>query len=196
MTVRTPQPSIAWEAVEQALVDWATETTGLEAIFAEENGPQPDRPYVVLDWLSFPSGIGDDYFVDTLDEDTDEIERALEGVREATINVQVFTESTRAGENAAYYCDILANSLGSDSVVRDHFSPVRMAPWDVQSISKGNFAEDGRAISRAGFDIRFGFSAGTGQSSERAAIITSVALTGTISNPPITAYVSALSVTS
>ncbi len=194
MTLRTPQPSIAWEDVEQALVDWASETTGLEVAWAEENAPQLDRPYVVLDWLSFPTAIGDDYFADTLDGD--EIERSLEGVRDATVNVQVHASSTRAGANAAYYCDLLANSLASDSVVLDHFAPVRMAPWDWQTISKGDFAEDGKAVSRAGFDIRFGFSAGTGGTSERVAIISNVALTGTISDPPTAAYEQAISVTS
>lgn len=196
MTVRTPQPSIAWEDVEQALVDWATEATGLETVWAEENGPQPNRPYVKLDWLTYPTAIGDDYFVDTLDSTTNEIERALEGVREATVNVQVLSSSTRAGQNAAYYCDLLSNSLGSDGVVRDHFSPVRMAPWDWQSINKDAFAEDDKAISRASFDLRLGFSAGIGLPSERVGIITSVSISGTISDPPATAYAQSVSITS
>ncbi len=196
MTVRTPQPSIAWEDVEQALVDWATEATGLETVWAEENGPQPTRPYVKLDWLTYPTAIGDDYFVDELDEETDEIDRVLEGVREATVNVQVLSSSTRAGQNAAYYCDLMANSLASDSVIRDHFSPVRMALWDTQSIQKDAFAEDDKAISRASFDMRLGFSAGIGLPSERIGIILSIALTGTLSDPPATAYASATAITS
>jgi hypothetical protein len=193
---RTPQPSIVWEDVEQALVDWAAEASGLEVIWAEENGPQPERPYVVLDWLSFPSAVGDDYFSDELDSDEEIIERSLEGVREATLNVQVYASSTRAGQNAAYYCDLLSNSLGSDTMVLEHFTPVRMAPWDWQAIAKGDFAEDGKAISRAGFDIRLGFSAGTGAVSERVAVITNVALTGTFADPPATDLVSATAVTS
>lgn len=175
-----PQPSIAWEEVEQALVDWASDMTGLETVWAEEDAPQPDRPYVLLDWTVPPSTVGEDYWSYEENTATKEVDRVLEGVRRSVLTVKVLASSTRAGENANYYVDLLANSLDSDSVVAKYFAPNRMAPWGAQPFQKGDFAEDKKAISRAGFDMILGFAAGTGKSSERIGYITGASITASI----------------
>lgn len=182
MTVRTPQPSIAWDDVEAALVAWANEETGLETIWAEEDGPQPNRPFVVLDWLSPPAGVGEDYFDEVADETTLEVERSLQGVRAGTLTVRVETTSRQPNENALYYADILANSVVSNDVVSTHFKPNRMAPWGTQPPRKEDFREGPKAIMRAAFDMRIGFSAGIGQPSETIPYITTVGITGTVTN--------------
>lgn len=185
MTV-TVKPSIAWEDVEQALVDWASDITGLETIWAEDGGPQPDRPYVVLDWLVPPSTVGDDYLEDEVDEDTQEISRSLQGVRRSVLTVRVESSSVRAGasgRNAMYFADLLANSLSMDEVTTSRFHPVRMAPWDWQDVRKEDFTEHGKAVSRAAFDLVLGFSAGTGEESARTERIMTVSITGTTSTP-------------
>lgn len=182
----TPQPSIAWEEVEQALVDWATEMTGLETVWAEENAPQPERPYITLDWLSLPAPIGDDYWSTEADEETKEIDRVMEGVRRATITVGVHAAETRPGRNANYFADLLVNSLHSDTVAARFFAPYRMAPWGTQAILKGQFAEEGHAVSRASFDMTMGFAAGTGLPSERVGYITGASITATLSSPSMT----------
>lgn len=178
----TPQPSIAWAEVEEALIEWARDTTGIEAIWMEDGGTQPTRPYVALDWLVPPSRMGDDYYSDTAVTATQELERVLDGVREATLTVQVFTDSKLAGSNAMYFCDILANSVFSPTIVQERFAPVRMAPWGVEPIRKGAFAEDAKAISRAAFDMRLGFAAGTGEPAEIVPYIVSTSITGTVTN--------------
>lgn len=182
MTLSTPQPSIDWEGVEQTLVDWVADVTGLEAIWAEEGGTQPDRPYAVLDWLQPPSAVGDDYFNATENTATHELERELQGVREATLTVRVDSASTRAGESAMYFCDLLANSLSDDNVVLTRFKPLRMAPWDWEAVRKLPFVEEGKAVSRAAFDVKLGFSAGTGGIAQRVGYITKVSLTGSVTN--------------
>lgn len=179
----TPQPSIAWEDVEAALVNWATDMLGIETIWEGENGPQPDRPYIGLDWLIPPATVGEDYFADEQDEDTGVLMRQLQGVRRAVVTVQAYSSSTRANENATYYLDLLANSLMSDAVVLKYFESVRMAPWDWTAARKGDFAEDKHAISRGAIDVIFGFSAGIGQPSESVQPIETVALTGTTETP-------------
>lgn len=189
-----PQPSVAWEDVEQALVDWATDMTGLETVWAEEDAPQPTRPYVLLDWNVPPYPVGIDYFSQEEVAATKEIDQVLEGVRRSVLTVKVLSSSTRAGENANYYLDLLANSLDSDTVVSKYFAPNRMAPWDWSAFSKGDFAEDKAAISRAGFDMILGFAAGTGKSSERIGYITGASITATFTAPP--AFTSATAITS
>jgi hypothetical protein len=183
MSTINQQPSIAWEVVEGALVEWVRGITGLEAIWAEDGGPQPDRPYVDLDWLQPPSKVGDDYFEDVVDEETEELARYLEGVREGIVTVQVHTSSKLAGENAMYFADLLATSLQSDGVRAKFFEPARMTPIDWQPLRKGSFVEDKKSVSRAAFDVRFSMSAGNGQASERVGYIKSVAVTGVVSTP-------------
>ncbi len=190
------QPSLDWEATEQALVDWVRDVTALEAIFAEDGGPQPNRPYVTLDWLVPPSStLGDDYWVDTENPTTGEIDRQLEGIRDSTLTVSVHTNSKTAGKNAMFYADILVNSLSSDSIIRKWFYPRRMAPWDWEPIRKGSFIEDKKTVSRAMFDLRIGFAAGVPQTSETVPFIKRVALTGSVQTPETT-FTESLSVTS
>ncbi len=175
------QPSIAWEAVEAALTDWAKDVTSLETVWSAEDGPQPDMPYVEFDWLVPPSGVGDDYYVDTVNED-DKLERELTGVRRAVLTVKVKSASTRPGSNAMYFVDLLTVSLNDEEVVAKYFAAVRSAPWDWADISPGDFAQDKVAVSRAGIDLTIGFSAGIGQPSSVIDYIKGVAITGTISN--------------
>ena len=189
------QPSIAWEEVEQSLIDWAQDMTGFEAIWVEENGPQPTRPYVSLDWLVPPSGVGEDHYVDTYDATTRSADRELQGVRRGMLTVQVHTDSSRAGESAMAQADKLINSLVSDEVILRYFAPVRMASWGNEPMRKGNWLEDGKSVNRAAFDMRLGFSAGVGTVSERVGVIASVGLTGTI-NTAATAFEDAIAVTS
>ncbi len=186
MTTFNTQPSIAWEDVEKALVDWVLGITSLQAIWAEDGGPQPNRPYVELDWLVPPSLVGEDYWSDEVDTDEKELARTIEGVRAATVTVQVHANSRKpglTGQNAMYFADVLSNSLSSDTVTRTYFDPVRMAVWDIEALRKGAWTEDKKPLSRTAFDVRFGFSAGTTASSERIGYITQVSLTGVVSTP-------------
>lgn len=195
MTSPVAQPSIAWEDVEQALVDWATSVTGCETIWQEEDGPQPTRPYVSLDWLVPPSGVGDDYFKDTAVTATQELERELQGVRRGVLTVNVHSDSTLAGRNAMAIADLLTSSLASESTLLAYFSPNRMACWGTEPMRKGSWNEDGKSLSRAAFDMTLGFSAGVGLPSERVPYIASVAITATI-NTATTAFNDSASATS
>ncbi len=190
MSAVNPQPAIAWADVEQTLVDWAQDMTGLVAVWAEEDGPQPDRPFVVLDWLVSPTAIGDDYFAQEEVTETSEIDQLLTGVRAATLTVKIETAVTRAGENAQHYADVLATSLIMESVRERYFAPYRMATWGSTPLTKGAFVEDAKAVGHAGFDVRLGFAAGTGKSSERAGYITGASVTGTMTAPALTATLS------
>jgi hypothetical protein len=193
----TPQPSIDWEKVEQALVDWASFVAGCEAIWAEDGGPQPTRTYVELDWLVPPSSVGDDYWDDEADTDTEELMRTREGVRRAVLTVQVHAALKLAGQNAMTIADKLASSLGSDGIVTQYFEPARMAPWEVQPLRKGALpTEDKKFVSRAAFDVVLGLAAGTGEPSETVGYIKSVGVSGTLQDPPETPYSVTASITS
>lgn len=185
MTFR-PTSSILWKEVEQALIDWAQDMTGIVAIFGDDDGAQPDRPYVDLAWLQLPTQLGDDYFSDVLNADTGMVERTLEGVRDSTVTVTVHASSKLPGDNAAYYMDLLNNSLNSETVVAKYFSPVRMAPWNWEQINPGNFIEDKHTKNTAAMDVQFGFAAGTGEASEEVYPIETVSITGDIATPATT----------
>lgn len=193
----TPQPSIDWEKVEQALVDWATDVSTFETIWSEDGGPQPTRSYVELDWLVPPSTVGDDYWDDEADEDTEELLRTREGVRRGVLTVQVHAADKLAGRNAMAIADKLATSLGSDVIVTQFFEPARMAPWEVQPLRKGLIpTEDKKFVSRAAFDVVLGLAAGNGEVSETVGYIKSVGVTGTFADPPETPYSVTASITS
>ncbi len=194
MSVFVPQPSIAWEEVEQALIDWVSDMTGLETIWTEEDAPQPTRPYATLDWLQIPTPVGDDYwYVETASTATQEVDMVLSGARRAVVTVNVHAAETRAGRNAAYFTDLLVNSLVGGRTSAQYFAPYRMAVWGVEPISKGDFAEEGHVVSRAGFDLTLGFAAGTGQPSERIGYITSASITANLSSPERTDSISVTS---
>lgn len=186
MTVFKPQPSILWKEVEQSLIDWAQDMTGLVAVFGRDEGAQPDRPYVELEWLKYPTALGDDYFSETYNPDTTMIERTLEGVRDSMVTVTVHASSKLPGENAAYFMDLLSNSLNSETVVSKYFQSVRMAPWNWEDIDPGNFIEDEHTKDMAAMDVQLGFAAGTGEASEDVFPIESVSIEGTITTPATT----------
>lgn len=186
-------PSIAWEDVEHALVDWAQEVTGLEVVWAEENAPQPTMPYVLLDWLVLPSGVGDDYFSQQEDAAASSVGLVLEGVRRGTLNVQVLSASTGPGRSAPYFVDLLINSLNADTINLGYFAPNRMAVWGNEPIDKGAFAMDKTAISRAGVDLILGFAAGVGTPGETIGTIRNASVNATLSSPALTATLSVTS---
>lgn len=186
-------PSIAWEDVEHALIDWAQDVSGLEAVWAEENAPQPTMPYVVLDWLTPPNAVGEDYFSQEEVDATSSVGLVLEGVRRATLNVQVLSASTGPGRSANYFVDLLLNSLNADTITLDYFAPNRMAIWGFEPIAKGAFAMDKTAISRAGVDVTLGFAAGIGQPGETISTIRNASITATLSSPALTATLSVTS---
>lgn len=156
-------PSVDMEKVEAALVSWAEAVAGISAIFSEDDGAQPDRPYVELEWLRDPTQIGDDYYIDTANTEELILERQLAGVRDAVVTITVYSNSKlpgKAGRNASYFMDLLARSLNMDTIVTEFFEPARMAPWDWADINPGAFIEDGRTVSRRAMDLRIGLAAG------------------------------------
>lgn len=52
MTFSNP---IAWSSIEAYLVGWVLRSTGLQAIWARQNAPQPARPFALLNWVAGPT---------------------------------------------------------------------------------------------------------------------------------------------
>lgn len=195
----TPQPAIAWDDVEWTLSKWAADMSGLTTVWAEQDAPQPARPYVTLDWLVYPEAKGEDYFSLESVTATKEVRRVRNGVRLATLTVRVNTAPVSAASGASWlspaYADKLVDSLNSDTVVAQYFAPYRMAPAGASNPRKEDWREDGHAVSRTAFDLRINFAAGTGAASETVGYITGASLTGTI-NTPAVALTSAMAITS
>jgi len=111
---------IDFEVIEAALVAWAQDATNLTAIWGRERGGQPVLPYIVLDWLQYPTRAGEDETSTDVDTATQTVTVTVSGPRAASISIHVFSESTKPGDNAAVYAGILQTSIGLQSS-RDAF---------------------------------------------------------------------------
>ncbi len=193
MTLEKFAPLMDFAALERVLHTWASKSTGLEVVFAEdENAPQPDRPYVALD-ISTISDVTGRLQIDEYDETSDKVIRAVASMQLVDVGADVFTQSTKPYENAMRYVDALVTACDSDAYREELFAPASIAYLGVSDAEKVPLLEDDvRWRSRA--QARFRFSVASNLSNaESFDYIASVALTGTVTGgvtDPLTAATS------
>jgi len=81
-----------WVTLQAAMVAWVRNASGLVTIWADQNGPRPDAPYMLLTELTH-TGIGIDWYdvKDTVSPAPgEEVTFTLRGVREMVLNIQCF----------------------------------------------------------------------------------------------------------
>lgn len=160
-----PVPSpIAWQTVEDALYDWINGVTGLAAIWAEQDAPQPPYPYASINITAGPTKVaGQDEQRITYDGGQplgQEIGIEVAGLRELTLSCQIHVRQLDATPSS-HARDLMTraqSSLGLPSVIAAlavaGLSVIEEGP--VQNVSE--VVED-TWISRAMMDVRFGLAA-------------------------------------
>jgi len=108
-----------WTAMSDALHDWAALSSGLVAIWSDQDAKQPPGSYITLRYGAFvPMGANDSvaYRYDAGAVAGQEIEYIVIGRRRFTVSVQVFTGSTLDETSALAVASKLAASLALPSV--------------------------------------------------------------------------------
>jgi hypothetical protein len=97
--------ALDWTAIENALHAWLAASTGLAAanvIWSNQSNPQPARPYVTMKMLDL-GHVGRDALTHAYDPTAvprAELTTTVDGRRELTIAVQVFSASTTGAATA------------------------------------------------------------------------------------------------
>lgn len=169
---------IAWRSVEGAFKSLIKEATGLECVWGNSNGVQPDRTYAMLTWLTFDN-IGDSG-VQEIYEDNKVLQNYYSS-RTASVDVQVFAESTRAGENAIAYLDAIMVALDLTGAAKKWLDPVDVAISNFTPAARllDAVEDGGRIVSRAAFTMKLNMAANVA-SAETPSTIDTVALTGSV----------------
>lgn len=191
MTLEKFTPLMDYENVERVLYTWANKSTGLECVFAQdENAPQPDRPYVSLDYDVVFDHSGR-LQIDEVDDG--KISRTLAALQLLQVTADVWTQSTKPQENALRYVDSLVTAVAADTYREELFIPNGFGVLNVGDAEKIPMLEDdARWRSRAQVVIRFAVASNLA-AAESFDYIESAALTGTITGgvlDPLTAATS------
>lgn len=147
------QDPIDWQPIEDAIYDWFTDNSGINAFWAAHDSPQFEYPYGTLQLISGPSTIGSyDDKVQNNGTTTVTIEHV--GIRNIVVSVQVdacpnpkhvINESRRLLERAQA-------SLNLDSVCAT-LREANLAIVNIGDITTLDFSIDDTWISRANMDI-------------------------------------------
>lgn len=105
--------------IQRAIYNWFTDTTNVQAIWAEQEGPRPPRPYASLKLITGPvktNGIDDMQYVS-------DGKYSLKGDRRITCSINVF------GTDAHDILALARDSLDDPSVVDSLFAD-GLSIWD------------------------------------------------------------------
>jgi len=169
-----------WRAIEAAFKGLVKGAIGLECVWGNSNGVQPDRSYVMLTWLGFDN-ISDSGSYDSFDEARNVISRNYYASRTAQVDVQAIAKSNRAGDNALAFVDALMVAFDMEALPKRWLAPVGIAVSDFTAARLLDAVEDGgRIVSRAAFTLKLNLAANVA-GAETPTTIESVALTGNVS---------------
>jgi hypothetical protein len=149
MTIESP---IAWDIIKPALAEWLSQVTGLVVIWANQNIPQPAKPYATLNVSSGPRKLHHDWVEKTLNDATNRIERKVVGVREFTVTAQAFSDNPRPGLDAMHYVSAAMSSLEAPSI-KKHFRNNHMRVQSVSQAADLTNPVNGKFQSRAALDM-------------------------------------------
>ena len=109
------QDPIQWNAIEDAISDWVTAVLGIETHWADQNAPQPKRPFALLS-IAGPMeiGTGDEKRIeetaDSAPEPNDLWQQKTVGQREITTTIQIEVDKV-ASQDPGRHARALANRL-------------------------------------------------------------------------------------
>lgn len=135
-------PGMQWRAIENAFVALIKEATGLVSVWSYGKSPQPDRPYVRLQWLSW-GNINDSGYVESFNASTQKVEKNYYASRTAQVDVQVITADLRAGNNSMAFADAIMVALDIADVSSRWLAPAGVAVSDFSGARNLDAIEDG-----------------------------------------------------
>lgn len=160
MTLPLDQQPVSWEVIEGAIYDWVVALTGCEAIYSDQNVPQPAYPYMDLKRSSVIrlGGPPEQRFsTDLTRPNGQEIELLTTSPVEFTLTVQAHIDEESGANkpdlNAVKLLSKLQASLGQQSV-RDDLSDAGLSIVEELQIVDLSISENGRWINRAAMDVR------------------------------------------
>lgn len=169
-----------WRAIEAAFKGFVKSAVGLECVWANSNGVQPDRSFIMLNWLGFDN-VADGGVEESYNETRNVIERNYYASRTAEVDVQAITSSNRAGDNAFAFLDALMVAFDLEVLPKRWLAPVGVAVSDFTAARLLDAVEDGgRIVSRAAFTLKLNLAANVA-GAETPVTIDTVALTGSVS---------------
>jgi hypothetical protein len=145
---------IQWRAIKDALVKWATDTTGLIVAWGNQSAPQPAWPYISMLMLPAPTDLG----VHDDEQWTEDGELQIVGQREFGLSIQIHVgppDNIDPDFDAEYHCHALLASLSLPDVRAELEAAGlglrgRGAPQPVDALIGGSW------ISRYLLELRFG----------------------------------------
>lgn len=149
----TMPAGMQWRAIENAFVALVKEALGVPATWSFGTGPQPTRPYVRLQWLSWGS-IGDGAMVSEFNAETNKVEQTYYASRTAQVDIQAITDDFRAGSNSTALIDSLSVALDIAEVCARWLAPVGVAVSDFSGARNLDAVEDGaKPVSRTSLTV-------------------------------------------
>lgn len=155
-----PEP-IEWRTIEDAMYTWITDSTGLTAVWANQNVVQPRYPYASLQIISGPTK---EAGVDELRTTTDlgaaagqEITMQTVGMRLVTLNAQVHVgppDDNNPDSHARHLMSVAQAALNAESA-RSKFRVANIAVIDEGDIIDTSLVVGQEWIARASMDVRF-----------------------------------------
>ena len=132
--------------IEDAIYEWFTGVTSIEAIQANQTDVRPDYPYGLIQIINTkPIGLRDDFT--EIDADGN---RSLYGHRETVISLQVL------GSGANDYLAQAYMSLSKESVIRDLYDNKSISVLRVGTINDLTELQETKFIERAEMEITIG----------------------------------------
>lgn len=179
-------PGAEWRAIENALMSFIKEAVNLESVFTLGKGPQPNRPFVSLAWLSI-DGVGDSGYTETYNAAKRKVEKNYYASRQAQLDIQVITDDSRAGNNALAYADAIAVAFDISELSDKWLEPVNVAVADYGTVRVLDASEDAvRPVSRAIFTVKLNMAVNV-ESAVTPNSIESVRISSTLDGSSITA---------
>lgn len=184
---------IDWAAVEAALVAWATDVVPdfHAAIFAQQNAPQPERPYCVFTVENIEQK-GDDDVRRTFNAGSGKDDLIIAGQRVVSLGVDVIAAAPAStGADPNLFAMPLAGRLVASLALEDILVPLRdvaVAVADVSNVDNLTVLEGAEWVSRARFVMRLNLASNITFTTSIGTIIDSVEVEGptNLTTPPNT----------
>jgi hypothetical protein len=136
---------IAWGALKTAIYDWVSTETAITTIWANQNAPQPDTPYITLNIIAGPVKLGLD---DDMVWDSVGAQFILAGQRRFTTSIQAYGNGSLSA---------MSNLLGSidKPSVHDGLSTAKLAIANTPAIIDLTAMLSTAFEDRRGMDVEF-----------------------------------------
>jgi len=152
MSIESP---IDWEAVQGAILAWMVNSTGVTVAWAEQpRRAQTQRPTGTVKILSGPRVIHKDHTTKVYNAGTTLIDRVASGLREFTIQAQIFTDDVTPNGHAISYLARAQSALKMPEFLKD-LSAADVAVVQHEGITNLTSIAGADWESRASMDVVF-----------------------------------------